>query len=192
MTQLEATFDAPDDPPEDFDAATLGRLQQKFNAISGEELDAANQYLTWLQKVLKLQDWEIYIGANPANERAMAAVEPMDTKLVAVVSLGYEWSDYSPKEQALALLHEMLHVTHRATTDVLRLDARHWIPQKAYDSLAERQVNEFERMVDSLSKGLLGPLGAVHVMIHIREELSLPVPSSSEGPPRLRAIRSRT
>jgi hypothetical protein len=144
------------------------RLADAWKQVAGPQVRAANDYLDWCRTVLGLPHWDIWVAVKPCSNNAHASILPEDQRHIASINLSRDWINLEPAEQAMVLLHEVLHVSHHRLTNVMRLDARHGMSQKRYDHLAECSRREAELMVDQLATALTKSLSAVHEWERIR------------------------
>lgn len=148
-----------------------------WDTLCQGEVDSISNYLDWLRGTLGLPQWKIYLAYNPALTGTTASIEVETLKYTAVVHVCLDWVTRDPAEQAMVLLHEVLHVTHHRVSAIVHDELYDLVPIRyalVCHGLSNRMKNESERMVDALAVALADALDATTVWNEIRREAGAP------------------
>ncbi|TYP82058.1 hypothetical protein [Blastococcus xanthinilyticus] len=118
-----------------------------------EQADAVQGYLWQLRDALNLSHWDVYLSSKAAEPGCHASVLPCEGRYVAEVRIQKDfWTALDDDQKRSVLTHELLHLVHRALTEVPRkaLHESGYLPQRAYRMLWEQIRLESELMVDHL------------------------------------------
>lgn len=124
-------------------------------ALSEDEVGQIDSYVRGLQERMGLQHWTVVVHDDVDPEPDTdASIAPAEEAWVAHLRTGPCWPEIGAEDRRRVLVHEMLHLCHRAQTDVVRLGfpATDLIPEAAWKGLWHMFYIETERMVDHLSQ----------------------------------------
>jgi Zn-dependent protease with chaperone function len=126
---------------------------------TSDQADAVQLYLWKLRSALRLDHWDIYLSSKAADDNCFASINPTEGRYVAEVRVRRDfWTELDDDQKRHVLTHELLHLTHRDVTEVLRkhVHVTGYLPQRAYRMAHEAQRLAAELMVDHLT-GVMAP-----------------------------------
>lgn len=127
--------------------------------ITEAEADKISDYIKELQRRMKLEHWVVVVELKQDPEPDIQmSITPAEGGWVAHLHTGDSWAEQGPEDRRRTLVHELLHLCHRAQTDVVRVGfpATELIPTATFDGLWRMFEVETERMVDHLTQ-LIAP-----------------------------------
>jgi hypothetical protein len=127
--------------------------------LTASQARATQAYITQLRDLMGLHHWEVYLAADAAPKDANASIHPVDGRYVAPLFVSRHWWKRSADDKRNDIVHELLHLTHRAQTDVVRTGVINpgVLPARSRLVVWALFSEETERMVDHLA-GVLAPL----------------------------------
>ena len=113
-------------------------------------LEVITRYVQGLRDQLRLQAWDIDVSEKPPeDDDCEAQINPSEQRWMAVLFIADSMFDQLPEDQRIYFVHELLHLTHAAADQVIRLgEWRHQVGQALYDQVVGDFKREIERMVD--------------------------------------------
>jgi hypothetical protein len=104
-------------------------------------------------KILRLPPWDIQLSTEPCESGAYASLDPMDYRYVATLKVADDWMDEPPKQKALTLTHECVHLMHNEVFwDTMRsLEQSQSVSPELLRITQSQFKAQLERMVDRLT-----------------------------------------
>lgn len=94
-------------------------ISKKNNPWTPLKKKAVEDYITELQKLLRLSDWTITMSWDlNADEYAYATNDPLPDSKHATISISARFFTLSPKLQTQTLVHELIHCHLQSLTDL--------------------------------------------------------------------------
>jgi hypothetical protein len=95
---------------------------------------AVEDYIVELQKVLRLQDWNITVDwTQPCDEISLATNDPLEDQKYATITVSDKFIPLTPGVQTQTLVHEMIHCHLSTLTDLAEYTVK---------SLAKKEGND--------------------------------------------------
>jgi len=115
--------------------------------------EALNAYIVDLAARMGLADWEIYVGSERASKGANASMDTSHGREVAWLMFPKGWWARTSEDRRNDVVHELIHVVHRAQTNVVRVALREsgYLPKRAWNVLWATFNEHTEIMVDHLA-----------------------------------------
>lgn len=112
-------------------------------------------YALDLAAELGLRDWYLSVEVTARRKGYHAMVRPTEGRRVALIRIGPDFKSLPPKTQRNAIVHELLHLHHRDTADLIRIQVGPRVmSQIAYDVVwAQYKVLE-ELATDTLASAI--------------------------------------
>lgn len=95
---------------------------------------AVEEYIVELQRILRLQDWNIKVDwTEPCDDISLATNDPLEDQKGATIRVSEKFLPLTSEEQTQTLVHEMIHCHLNVMTD---------LAEYAVKSLAKKEANE--------------------------------------------------
>ena len=147
---------------------------------------AVEDYIVSLQKILRLQDWNITVDWTEAcDELALATNDPLEDQKYAVIRVSDKFLPLTSAEQTQTLVHELIHCHLCTVTDLAEYTVKSLTTKAANDIflIAFSQVSEIA--TDALADAV-----APHIQPFILPEKIVEVDRTSSTKNNLNALNS--
>jgi len=112
-------------------------------------------YVVALAANLGLRDWVFTIRVNPRKKGYQAMVVPTQGRRIAQIRIGPEFKTLSPNTQRNAIVHELLHLHHRDTADLIRIRLGPKVMSQLLYDVVWAQYKELEELAtDTLATAI--------------------------------------
>lgn len=148
-------------------------MSERKIRLTTAQADAIQKYIWSVRDLLNLRHWDTFLSDEPVPREVQAQVRPVEGRYVASIHLAHDWLKREPWDQRNDIVHELVHLTHREQTDVIRVGLLRsgLLPRKTEDLLWTNFRDATERMVD-------------HLATAIAETFPLPeIPDATTGEP---------
>jgi len=133
----------------------MGKPKQVWPGMTRRQHRGIERYMIRLAGDLHLDGWYLRLLDCPTDEDATAEVLPTDHRRRASILVAHDFAARNLDEKRHAILHELLHLVHRDTTDVMRLGLVGQLGNETYRVLWECFRQQYELWTDGMADLLL-------------------------------------
>lgn len=118
--------------------------------VTRKEAQAVVDFACFVAAQLGLPKWAITVLDEPADDDAMASIEPLGWRWVAELKLNQDWMTYDSAARRNTIVHEVCHLLHYGINHVIE-DAADLMHDHEWQQINRRYHRATEYMVDHLA-----------------------------------------
>jgi hypothetical protein len=139
------------------------RKERHAAAFSPVHRDVIESYLTYLQRVLRLQDWTVDVDWSTPAKDAYATITPLGDSKHATVRFSEKFMEASVALRQQTLVHEMLHCHVFALEELGSSTVAALASKQAVAVFAVAHTSAVECLVDGLADAFAGLVEPLHL-----------------------------
>jgi hypothetical protein len=125
---------------------------------SRKEWKRLKAYIKLLRDELGLSEWALVLEYKTTGDdgdyEAWATIHPREAKREAEMHVAYDFREQTPEKQRYCLTHELLHLYHRDSVEVMRLTLPKLLGEVGFTAVWEPYRQLTELMVDNMARML--------------------------------------